>query len=81
MEIYVGNLSFDTTDSTLRSAFEAFGAVSRASVITDRDTNRSRGFGFVTMPDAEEARSAIAGLNSRELDGREVTVNEARGKS
>lgn len=81
MEIYVGNLSFDTTDSSLRSAFEAFGTVSRASVITDRDTNRSRGFGFVTMPESAEAQAAISGLNGRDLDGREIKVNEARGKS
>ena len=81
MEIYVGNLSFETTDSSLRSAFERFGTVSRASVISDRETNRSRGFGFVTMDDGTEAQAAIAGLNGRELDGREVKVNEARGKS
>jgi len=81
MEIYVGNLSFDTNDSSLRSAFESFGTVSRASVISDRETNRSRGFGFVTMDDATEAQAAISGLNGRDLDGREVKVNEARGKS
>jgi cold-inducible RNA-binding protein len=81
MEIYVGNLSFETTDSSLRIAFERFGTVSRAQVITDRESNRSRGFGFVTMPEAEEARAAIADLNGRELDGREIKVNEARGKN
>ena len=81
MEIYVGNLSFETTDSSLRSAFERFGTVSRASVISDRETNRSRGFGFVTMDDATEAQAAISGLNGRDLDGREIKVNEARGKS
>ena len=81
MEIYVGNLSFDTNDSSLRSAFERFGTVSRASVISDRETNRSRGFGFVTMDDATEAQAAISDLNGRDLDGREIKVNEARGKS
>ena len=78
MNIYVGNLSFDTTDEDLRQAFEAFGQVTSASVIKDRDSGRSRGFGFVEMPEQEEAQKAIEGLNGKELQGRPLNVNEAR---
>ena len=78
MNIYVGNLNFDTNDGGLRSAFEAYGEVSDATVIVDRVTNRSRGFGFVEMPDDSNAQAAIEGLDGKELDGRQVKVNEAR---
>ncbi len=78
MNIYVGNLSFDTTDSGLRAAFEAHGEVSSAQVITDRDTGRSRGFGFVEMPSDEEARAAMTALDGSDLDGRQIKVNQAR---
>ena len=78
MNIYVGNLSFDTTDSGLRTVFEAHGEVSSAQVITDRDTGRSRGFGFVEMPSDEEARAAMTALDGSDLDGRQIKANEAR---
>lgn len=78
MNIYVGNLSFDTRDDDLQSAFGQYGEVSEARVITDRMTNRSRGFGFVEMPDRNAAQSAIDALNGREFQGRTLTVNEAR---
>lgn len=78
MNLYVGNLSFDTNEDALRQAFSAHGTVSSARVITDRETGRSRGFGFVEMDDDQAARSAMAALNGQELDGRELTVNEAR---
>ncbi|MDD4614869.1 MAG: RNA-binding protein [Caldisericia bacterium] len=78
MNIYVGNLSFDTQDSDLRSAFEAFGEVTTSSVIQDRMTNRSRGFGFVEMPNQEEARRAIQELDGKSLQGREIKASEAK---
>lgn len=78
MNIYVGNLSFDTSESELQAAFAAFGNVSTARIATDRDSGRPRGFGFVEMSDEAEAKAAIAGLNGRELQGRTLTVNEAR---
>ena len=81
MNIYVGNLSFDSTDEDLRRAFEAFGKVTSASVIKDRDSGRSRGFGFVEMPEQEEAQKAIEGLNGKELQGRPLNVNEARPRT
>jgi RNA recognition motif-containing protein len=74
--LYVGNLSFDTSSDELRSAFESYGTVTSASVITDRETGRSRGFGFVEMADGGE--EAINGLNGSDLGGRSITVNEAR---
>jgi cold-inducible RNA-binding protein len=77
MNLFVGNLSFETTEADLRQAFEAYGAVQSAAVITDRDTGRSRGFGFVEMGD-DEARAAIEGLNETDLHGRALKVNEAR---
>lgn len=80
MNIYVGNLNFRTNDLALRDAFEAFGEVTSAKVITDRETGRSRGFGFVEMPDEEEAQAAIRALNGAELDGRQLKVSEAREK-
>jgi len=78
MNIYVGNLSYDTTGDNLRDAFAAYGEVASASVISDKFTGRSRGFGFVEMPDDEEARAAIQAMNGTELQGRAITVNEAR---
>ncbi len=81
MNIFVGNLPFSTTDDGLREAFARFGAVDSAQVIMDRETGRSRGFGFVEMPDDNEAREAISGMNGADLDGRPLTVNEARPKA
>lgn len=80
MNIFVGNLSYQATDDELRQAFEAFGTVSSASVIMDKFTGRSRGFGFVEMPNAEEAQKAINALNDTAIAGRPVKVNEARPK-
>jgi RNA recognition motif-containing protein len=76
--IYVGNLSFKATESDLRDAFSAFGEVSKVSIIVDRETNRSRGFAFVEMPNSQEAKSAIAGLNQTTVADREISCNEAR---
>ena len=81
MNIYVGNLSYNVNDSILETAFQAFGDVDSARVIMDRDTDRSKGFGFVEMPDDAQAQAAIDGLNGTDLDGRTVTVNQARPKS
>jgi RNA recognition motif-containing protein len=78
LNIYVGNLSFDTTERDLEAAFATYGAVSTARIATDRDTGRARGFGFVEMSNQTEAQAAIAGLNGAELQGRTLTVNEAR---
>lgn len=78
MNIYVGNLSYSTRDEDLREAFEAFGDVAEARVISDRDTGRSRGFGFVEMSNDNEARAAIEKLNGADLQGRTISVNEAR---
>ncbi len=78
MNIYVGNLSFDATENDVRQAFEAHGAVSSANLIMDRETGRPRGFGFVEMPNDEEARKAITAINETEIAGRAVKVNEAK---
>lgn len=78
MNIYVGNLSFSTRDDDLRTAFEAYGPVDSARVVTDRETGRSRGFGFVEMSDNGAARSAMNALNGKDLQGRNITANEAR---
>lgn len=78
MNIYVGNLAWKATDSDLQAAFEAYGEVTSARVITDRETGRSRGFGFVEMADDEAARQAIDALNDQEMQGRTLRVNEAR---
>ncbi len=78
MNIFVGNLSYQATDEDLKAAFEAYGQVSSASVIIDKFTGKSRGFGFVEMPNAEEGQRAIQALNDSELKGRPVKVNEAR---
>ncbi len=77
-KLFVGNLSFQTTENDLQDAFAAFGTVVEANLMMDRMTNRPRGFGFVTMSTPEEAQQAIAGLNGRELAGRAITVNVAR---
>lgn len=78
MNIYVGNLSFNTNDNDLRSTFEQFGNVDSARVATDRESGRSRGFGFVEMSNDSDARKAIEGTNGRDLQGRTLNVNEAR---
>ena len=77
-KIYVGNFSFSVTESELRSLFEPHGSIESATIATDRDTGRSRGFGFVSMPNDEEAEKAMAALNGKDLGGRALTVNEAR---
>ena len=76
-KLYVGNLPFTTTDTELKSMFEAYGAVDRVSIITDRETGRPRGFAFVEMGDSSSADSAIKGLDGREVGGRALRVNEA----
>jgi RNA recognition motif-containing protein len=81
MNIYVGNLSFDTTEEDLRQAFEAFGQVTSANIISDKITGRSRGFGFVEMPAKEQAQAAIAEMNGKEIKGRAANVNEARPRN
>ena len=81
MKLYVGGLSFDTTDDGLRTFFEQAGTVESASVITDRYSGRSRGFGFVEMATSAEGRKAIEELNGKMLDGRTLTVDEARPQS
>jgi len=79
--IFVGNLSFGATEGAVRSMFEAYGAVDRVSIVTDRDTGQAKGFGFVEMSDNAGAERAISELNGRELDGRALNVNEARPKT
>jgi RNA recognition motif-containing protein len=81
VNIYVGNLSHDVTDDELRQEFEAFGQVTSASVIKDKFSGESRGFGFVEMPTKTEAQSAISGMNGKDLKGRALNVNEARPRS
>ncbi len=78
MNIYVGNLSYRTTEDELRRTFEAYGAVSSASIIRDRESGQSKGFGFVEMPSDSEAEAAINGLNDKEVGGRRLKVNQAR---
>jgi len=78
MNIYVGNLSYSMSEEELRNAFAAFGAVTSAKILMDRETGRSRGFGFVEMPDQGEAATAIAQLNGKDLGGRALRINEAR---
>jgi RNA recognition motif-containing protein len=77
-KLYVGGLAWATTDQSLKEAFAKFGNVVSAKVMTERESGRSRGFGFVEFESAEEAQASIAGLNGTELDGRQITVNEAR---
>ena len=78
MNIFVGNLAFSATDHDLRQLFEQYGVVDKVNLITDRDTGRPRGFGFVEMPDSQAARAAIQGLQGKEFGGRAITVNEAK---
>lgn len=78
--IYVGNISFNTTESDLRDAFGEYGEVTKASIVKDRETDRPRGFAFVEMTSSEEGRSAIAALNGKDLGGRNITCNEAKDK-
>jgi len=78
MNIYVGNISFNATDEMIRQAFESFGEVASARIIKDKYTGQSRGFGFVEMPGQVQAQAAIRGLNGKELEGKQMTVNEAR---
>lgn len=77
-KLFVGNLSFNTTENDLQDAFAAHGTVTEANLMMDRTTNRPRGFGFVTMSSSEEAQKAIEAMNGRDLDGRALTVNVAR---
>src|SRR5512136_2228203 len=77
-KLFVGNLSFDTTENDLQDAFAAHGTVTEANLMMDRSTGRPRGFAFVTMSSAEEAQKAVEALNGAQLDGRSLTVNEAR---
>jgi RNA recognition motif-containing protein len=79
--LYVGNLSFNTSSSDLETLFGQHGQVTKAQVISDRDTGRSRGFGFVEMASAENAQAAISALNGHNLDGRDLTVNVAKERS
>jgi len=79
--IFVGNLSFNTNEEELRQLFEPYGQVDRVSIMTDRDTGRSRGFGFVEMASNEDGEKAIAGLNGSQVGGRTINVNEARPKT
>jgi RNA recognition motif-containing protein len=78
MNIYVGNMSFDTTEAQLRQAFESYGAVSAVSIITDKNTGEPRGFAFVEMATKAEAISAISNLNGQEMDGRTLKISEAK---
>lgn len=78
MNIYVGNLPYSATDNQLRDAFAAFGEVSSAKVVMDRDTGRSKGFGFVEMPNDDQGNAAIKGLDGSSLGGRNIKVNEAK---
>ena len=80
-KLYVGNLGYDVTDDQLREMFGPYGSVQTAQVITDRDTGRSKGFGFVEMGSDQEAQAAIQALNGQQVDGRNLTVNEARPKT
>lgn len=79
--IFVGNLSYGVTEDYLRSLFEAYGAVERVNIVTDRDSGQPRGFAFVEMTNDAEAQNAIAGLNGRDVEGRTMNVNEARPKA
>jgi RNA recognition motif-containing protein len=79
--LYVGNLTFGTTNGDLENMFAEFGSVERAQVITDRDTGRSRGFGFVEMASSEDAQKAISSLDGKSVDGRQLTVNVAKPRS
>ncbi len=78
MRIFVGNLAYTTTEEDLAQLFHPYGEIERVQILTDRETGRSRGFGFVEMPDSMQANAAIAGLDRTSLEGRTLTVNEAR---
>ena len=80
MNIYIGNLSSNVTDQDLQKLFETYGKVDRSNVISDRETGRSKGFGFIEMPDQSEGQKAIEELDGQEVDGRNIRVNEARPK-
>ena len=79
--IFVGNLDFSATEASVRTLFEQYGAVERVNLVTDRDTGRARGFGFVEMTDASDAERAISQLNGSDLGGRALNVNEAKPKT
>jgi cold-inducible RNA-binding protein len=79
--IFVGNLSFGTTENTVRSMFESYGSVDRVNIVTDRDTGQAKGFAFVEMSVDAEGNAAIGGLNGKDVDGRALNVNEARPKA
>jgi cold-inducible RNA-binding protein len=79
-KLYVGNLSYNTTEEDLRELFASYGTISSLNLISDRDTGRPKGFGFVEMSSEAEARAAISGLNAREVDGRQIKVNEANDR-
>ena len=81
MNIYVGNISRTATEQDIKEAFEAFGAVQTAAIIKDKFSGESRGFGFVEMPNKEEADKAISGLNGKDVKGRTLTVNEAKPRT
>jgi RNA recognition motif-containing protein len=81
MKLFVGNFSFSTTEDDLRALFSPYGNIDSIAVVTDRTTGRSRGFGFVEMPDRSQAEKAIEGLNGKEVDGRTLNINEARPKA
>ena len=81
MKLYVGNMSFDSSETELRKAFEAFGAVDSVTIIMDRDTGRSKGFGFVEMSNDAEGKKAIEGMNGKDFMGRTLNVNEARPRT
>ncbi|MEI7942446.1 MAG: RNA-binding protein [Candidatus Riflemargulisbacteria bacterium] len=80
MDIYVGNLKYEVREQDLQEMFAEFGDVSKVKIVKDRDTDRSKGFGFVTMDDTAEATAAVAALNGKDLKGRAITVNAARPK-
>ncbi len=81
MNIYVGNLSFETSEDDLRRVFEEFGQVANVTILKDKFSGKSRGFGFVEMPSAEEGQAAVTGLDGKEIQGRALKVNEARPKT
>jgi len=81
ISIYIGNLPYDTTEDQVVEVFKQFGEVDRATLVKDRETGRPRGFGFVEMPNDDEARQAIEGLSGKDFEGRPLTVNEARNRS
>jgi len=81
MNIYIGNMSYETTEEQLRQAFQGFGEVSTVKVITDRESGQPKGFAFVEMPTATEANAAISGLNGHDMNGRALNVNQAKPKT